>query len=152
MPISERGLAFIKGQEGLRLHAYLCPAGVWTIGYGHTGPDVREAMTIDERQADALLRRDVKVAEVAVGRLVEVPLSQGQLDALTSFVMNAGPGSLQMSTLLRKLNQHDYLGAAGEFPRWNKARDPRSGQLRELAGLTKRRLAEQAMFSEGLLA
>ena len=139
MQISERGLALIKEFEGLYLKAYRCPAGVPTIGYGHTA-GVAMGQTISEQQADEYLRRDVRMFERAVDRLVKVPLAQGQFDALVSFAFNLGAGALQSSTLLRMLNSGDYAGAAAQFGRWTKA----GGRV--LPGLVRRREAERRLF------
>ncbi|QOZ81965.1 MULTISPECIES: lysozyme [Chromobacterium] len=140
MNISANGIKLIQQFEGLRLKAYQDAVGVWTIGYGHTGPDVTPGLVITQAQADALLARDLSRFETGVTRLVQVPLNQNQFDALVSFSYNLGLGSLQNSTLLRLLNQRDYAGAAAQFPRWNKA----GGKV--LPGLTRRRAAEQALF------
>lgn len=140
MNISANGVKLIQQFEGLRLKAYQDAVGVWTIGYGHTGPDVTPGLVISQAQADALLARDLNRFETGVTRLVSVPLNQNQFDALLSFSYNLGLGSLQNSTLLRLLNQRDYAGAAAQFPRWNKA----GGKV--LPGLTRRRAAEQALF------
>ncbi|OQS37343.1 lysozyme [Chromobacterium haemolyticum] len=140
MNISANGIKLIQQFEGLRLKAYQDAVGVWTIGYGHTGPNVTPGLVITQAQADALLARDLSRFETGVTRLVQVPLNQNQFDALVSFSYNLGLGSLQNSTLLRLLNQRDYAGAAAQFPRWNKA----GGKV--LPGLTRRRAAEQALF------
>lgn len=139
----EKGLALIKNFEGLRLDAYICPAGVPTIGYGTTkvnGQAVKVPSTITESQANDYLKSDVKTFEQAVNSAVTVPVTQNQFDALVSFTYNLGPGNLRSSTLLKKLNAKDYAGAADEFPKWNK-----SGG-KELAGLTRRRNAERDLF------
>lgn len=141
MHISQKGLDLIKSFEGLRLSAYKCPADVWTIGYGTTA-GVKQGQTITKERADELLREDVARFEAQVLRLVKVPLTQGQFDALTSFVYNLGAGNLGNSTLLRLLNAGDYKGAAAQFDRWNKA----GGKV--LAGLVRRRAAERALFEE----
>jgi lysozyme len=138
--VGNLGLDIIKVSEGLRLKAYKCPAGVWTIGYGHT-KGVKEGDTCTVPQADQFLCDDCVDAEEGVKRLVRVPLNQNQFDALGSFTLNLGAGNLQSSTLLLKLNQGDYIGAALEFPRWNKA----AGKV--LKGLVKRRAAEQTLFT-----
>lgn len=142
MRISEYGLNLIKHFEGLRLQAYQCSAGVWTVGYGHTA-DVRSGDVIDEAQAGILLLRDVAASEKTVRQHVKVPLSQGQFDALVSFVFNLGRGNFRTSALLRKLNAGDYAGAANELPRWVHA-----GGLR-LPGLVRRREAERNLFMGG---
>ncbi|OHX13336.1 lysozyme [Chromobacterium sphagni] len=140
MQTSNNGINLIKQFEGIRLTAYQDSVGVWTIGYGHTGADVRSGLTISQNQAEQLLRTDLGRFETGVGQLVTVPLNQNQFDALVSFSYNLGLGNLKSSTLLRLLNNKDYNGAAGQFPLWDKA----GGQV--LAGLHKRRLAEQALF------
>lgn len=139
MQISKAGLDLIKQFEGLYLKAYRCPAGVPTIGYGHTA-GVAMGQTITQQQADDYLRRDVRQFERAVARQVRVPLAQGQFDALVSFTFNLGEGALAQSTLLRLLNDGDYTGAAAQFDRWNKA----GGRV--LQGLVRRRAAERALF------
>ena len=139
MQISKTGLDLIKNFEGLYLNAYRCPAGVPTIGYGHTA-GVAMGQTITQQQADDYLRRDVRQFERAVSRLARVPLTQGQFDALVSFAFNLGEGALAQSTLLRLLNAGDYAGAAAQFDRWNKA----GGRV--LPGLVRRRAAERALF------
>ena len=140
MKTSQRGLDLIKKWEGLRLEAYLCPAGVWTIGYGHI-KGVKKGDKISQAQANTLLADDVaNVAESAVNAYVNVPLNQEQFDALASFTFNLGGGNLKSSTLLKKLNDGDYLGAANEFKRWVKA----GGKT--LNGLVDRREAEAQMF------
>lgn len=139
MKINEAGLNLIKDFEGCRLKAYLCPAGVWTIGYGHT-QGVKPDMVINQLQAERFLRQDLKRFEDAVTSLVKVPITPNQFSALVSFAYNVGTGALYDSTLLRKLNKKDYKGAANEFLRWNKA----GGKV--LPGLTRRRLAEKDLF------
>lgn len=139
MRTSPKGIALIKEFEGLRLGAYLCSAGVLTIGYGHTG-GVSAGDRITEQQAEQYLQDDLKKFENGVLRLVRVSLNQNQFDALVCFAFNLGVGSLGKSTLLRKINALDFAGAADEFVRWNKA----GGQ--ELPGLTRRRIAESELF------
>ena len=140
MKICNPGLDIIKASEGLRLTAYRCPADVWTIGYGHTkGVKPGDKCTVS--QADQYLREDCSDAEWAVNAQVTVPINQNQFDALVSFVFNLGGTNLKTSTLLQKLNGADYVGAALEFPRWNKAGS------KVLPGLVKRRAAEQTLFS-----
>lgn len=147
MGISSVGLALIKMFEGLRLKAYLCSAGVPTIGYGHT-KGVRLGDTCSDAQADAWLQEDVQEAVAAVNRLVKVPVTQGQFDALVSFTFNLGADEdvddkaegLGDSTLLKKLNAGDITGAAAEFGKWVKA----GGVVVE--GLVKRRQAERELF------
>lgn len=139
MPISEEGVALIRYFEGCRLDAYLCPAGVWTIGYGHTR-DVSEGDVIDQEQAEALLIEDLEEFEGYVTALCQRSLEQCQFDALVSWVFNLGPGNLKSSTLLRRLNAGDLGAVPDEIRRWNKA----GGRV--LSGLVKRREAEALMF------
>lgn len=139
MRTSPEGVALIKEFEGLRLGAYLCSAGVLTIGYGHTG-GVKKTDRITEQQAEQYLQDDLKKFENGVLRLVRVPLTQNQFDALVCFAYNLGVGSLGQSTLLKLINASDFTGAAKQFIRWNKAAG------RELPGLTRRRIAESELF------
>ena len=135
----------IKESEGLVLKAYLpTPDDVWTIGYGHTS-GVTRGMTITKEQAEQFLEEDLKWVERVIDTSVKVPLNQNQYDALASFIYNLGGTNFRNSTLLRKLNSGDYKGAANEFPKWNKQRQ-KDGKLVPLAGLTKRRAKEQALF------
>lgn len=129
----------IKSFEGLELEAYLCPADIWTIGYGHTG-NVKEGDSITKAEAEALLDKDLQTFRNGVKRLVKVPLNENQFGALVSFAYNLGLGSLQSSTLLKMLNAGDYTGAADQFLRWNKS----GGKV--LTGLVRRREAERAVF------
>lgn len=137
--INADGLRLLKSFEGLRLQAYQDSVGVWTIGYGTTS-GVRPGQVITEAQAEALLKRDLNRFEAAVEDLVNVSINDDQFSALVSFTYNVGEGALASSTLLRLLNSRDYQGAAEQFLRWNKA-----GGM-ELAGLTRRRRAERALF------
>lgn len=139
MHISEKGLALIRQFEGLRLLAYKCAAGVPSIGYGHTRT-AKMGQSITQERAEELLREDVARFEAAVSRLVKVPLTQDQHDALVSFAFNLGAKALEKSTLLRLLNAGDYSGTAAQFDRWVYA----SGK--KLSGLVKRRAAERALF------
>ena len=132
-------LELIKLFEGLRLEAYLCPADVWTIGYGHT-KDVKRGDKITQAEADAFLELDMGWVREAVRELVTAPLNTNQEAALYSFIYNVGAGAFANSTLLRRLNNGTYLGAANEFKRWNK------GGGKVLNGLIRRRTAEEALF------
>jgi lysozyme len=140
MKISPKGLDLIQRFEGCKLTAYLCPAGVITIGYGHTGADVRKGMTIKPFEADSLLADDLARFEVGVSEVINSPMTQGQFDAMVSFAFNLGLGALRGSTLARKFKQGDHAGAAGEFSKWVWA----GGKM--LPGLVKRRLAEKLLF------
>ncbi len=140
MNISKEGLSLIKKFEGCELEAYLCPAGVWTIGYGHT-KDVKEGDKINRDEADYLLQEEMIEYESYINDFVEVPLEQNQFDALCSWVYNLGPTNLKNSTMLRVLNEEKYTDVPQEIKRWNKA----GGEV--LDGLIKRREAEAKMFA-----
>jgi len=141
MHVSDVGLDLIRRFEGLRLNAYRCPVGVWTIGYGHTGAEVEQGRTISEQRAEELLCADVMRFEEGVARAAG-PCTQGQFDSLVSFAFNLGLGPLRSSTLLKlhKLGQHKL--AAAEFGRWVHAGG------RRLPGLVKRRAAEAELYRE----
>ena len=139
MRIAKAGLDMIKHFEGLELEAYKCPAGVWTIGYGHI-KGVQEGDVITEQQADDMLVEELKEYENYINTYVKCPLSQNQFDALVSWVYNLGPANLQASTLLKVLNKGDYAGVPAQIKRWNKA----GGRV--LEGLTRRRQAEADLF------
>ncbi len=119
--LSEDGLAALKHEEGLRLEAYQDVAGVWTVGYGHTGPDVHRGVVWTQAQADAALAADVAWAVSAVQTKVRVALHQHEFDALVSFVYNVGAAAFASSTLLRVLNQADFYAAAAQFSVWHQA-------------------------------
>jgi len=139
MRTSENGLALIRQFEGLRLRAYKDAIGKPTIGWGTTR-GVKMGQEISKERAEELLREDVARFEEYVERMVTVPLTQGQWDALVSWVYNLGPTNLGSSTMLRRLNAGDYASAAAELERWTRA----GGQV--LAGLVRRRAAERALF------
>ena len=135
----------VKSFEGLALKPYLCPANVWTVGYGATrsstgGPIDPDMEPISETEAEALLVRDLESSEGWVSRLIKTALTENQYSALTSFTFNVGGGALQRSTIRMKLNRGEYQGAADEFPKWRMA----GGRI--LAGLVRRRAAEKALF------
>ena len=152
MNITEEGLEKIREFEGKSLRGYLCKSGVPTIGWGHTGPDVRVGMTITDEVAERLLLQDVAEAERIVKAAVKVRLNRNQFSALVSFVFNVGPGKKDAkdgfvtlkdgrpSTMLRRLNEGDYFRAADEFEKWVYSNG------KELAGLVRRRKAEKALF------
>ncbi len=144
MKTSARGIELIKQFEGLELEAYQDIAGIWTIGYGHTGDDVEPGMRISEREAEALLRKDLKPREDAVDRLTSVGLNQNEFDALVSFIYNVGIEAYRGSTARRRLNKNQRLDAADALTWWNKATV--NGVLREVTGLTRRRASERALF------
>ena len=140
MNISNNGVKLIKNFEGCRLKAYKCPAGIWTIGYGHTGSNVYPGTEITQTEADSLLKTDLIIHCNNVSKLVKVPLNQNQFDALVSLEYNIGYGAFSTSTLLRLLNAKDYKGAAEQFAVW------RLGGGKVLPGLVKRRKAEKDLF------
>lgn len=145
MKISEKGLAIVKKYEGLRLKPYLCPAGVPTIGWGSTvypngkAVTLRDAAITPQQASDILLATMVKY-EDAVSRYVQVPINQNQFDALVDFAYNVGVGNLQTSTLLKKVNASDFVGAANEFGKWV------HGGGAVLPGLVNRRREEADLF------
>ena len=154
MNLSDKGLAliqefesYLKAQPDGSCKAYKCPAGVWTIGFG-----VTEGVTADSHftrdEADNAFRREMEKHEKIVNRLVTVSITQCQFDALVSFNYNCG--ALASSTLLKKLNKRDYLGAADEFRYFTKARNPKTGKKDVLNGLVRRRKAESAMFTSDM--
>jgi lysozyme len=141
MILSAAGLALLKNFEGCRLQAYQDQRGVWTIGYGHTGPDVYQGLVWSQAQADQQLLLDTQArAQTPVQRLVDVAMSQSQFDALCDLCYNIGQGNLASSTLLRLLNVGNAAGAADQFLVWDKVNGA------ENAGLARRRAAERALF------
>ena len=133
MKTSDAGLKLIMQFEGLRLKAYRCPAGVWTIGYGHTSaagaPEVRDGMRISAQEAEAILKRDLAGFEAAVAGMVKTELTQAQFDVLVSFAYNCGVGALKASTLLKRVNAGAFDAVPAELMKWTKAKG------RELPGL-----------------
>lgn len=140
MKTGQLGINLIKSFEGLSLKAYLCPAGVLTIGYGHTGSNVMPGQIISEEQAENLLRIDLNRFEVGVANSVSASITQNQFDALVSLSFNIGLGAFKNSTLLKLLNDNRPNEAASQFLRWNK------GGGKVLPGLTRRREAEMNLF------
>lgn len=141
LKISNTGVKFIADFEGCRLEAYLCPASVWTIGFGRT-KGVKPGMQITREQAEEFLRQDLAEFEKAIALLVKVPLNQNQFDACISLMFNIGTSAFANSTLLKLLNQKNYSACATQFLRWNKA----GGQI--MAGLVFRREKELALFEK----
>lgn len=148
MQMSPAGLAFLGQAEGFRPTQYLDQAGLPTIGYGHLIKPGESFGTLTQADALALLSQDVKTAEDAVNAAVTVELSQSMFDALVSFVFNVGVGAFRTSTLLKKLNAGDFLGARDQFALWNKVTIDGVKQIS--AGLSSRRQAEADMFSGGI--
>tara|TARA_R100000152_G_C6782249_1_gene219315 strand:- start:12496 stop:12939 length:444 start_codon:yes stop_codon:yes gene_type:complete len=141
MEISKEGLALIKKFEGFEAEAYKCPAGVWTIGYGHT-KGVQEGDEWSQSHAEHMLEIELEEFCKYINDMVKVPLEQFQFDALVAWVYNLGAGNLRESTLLKVLNQGKYEDVPHEIKRWNKA----GGQV--LQGLVRRREAEALLFED----
>ena len=140
--VSQVGIDLIKTFEGFSCYVYTCPAGCKTIGYGHVvKSDEDFSDGISEDAATELLKQDVTVAEHAVLRLVTVPLTDNQFNALVSFTYNLGAGSLQRSTLRRKVNREQHEAVPAEFLRWV------YGGGRKLPGLVKRRHVEAQIYA-----
>lgn len=165
--VPQEAIELIKAFEGIpdgdpstvMIDAYLCPADVWTIGWGHAivdgGAQLKGAAHkararalypggITRAQAEALLAADLIPRAASVSSLLKVAVDDGAFGALIALVFNIGAGNLAASTLLRKLNAGDRAGAAEQFLAWDKARI--NGVLQPLAGLTRRRRAERALF------
>ena len=150
MQASEHCIALIHEFEGLSTKAYKCPAGVWTIGFGHT-KGIKEGDTITRGVAERLLKNDLEELSINLTRALnadEIVVSQEQFDALCSFAFNLGLNALIHSTLWSYLSKGKDQAAADEFLKWNKARDA-SGKKIVLKGLTRRREAERALFLSG---
>ena len=160
MTISEAGIQLIKSFEGCHNSPYRCPAGLWTVGYGHVlYPDQTRLKTPerasyalkpehnrlwDADEIDTLLEKDLDRFSTGVLRLCPAAADNScHQDALTSFSYNCGLGSLQSSTLRMKYNRAEYLAAANELLKWNKA----GGKV--LNGLVRRREAERVLFLSG---
>lgn len=137
---NKTGLSLTEGCEGCRCQAYQDQAGVWTIGYGHTGPDVHAGLVITPQQAEALLAQDVSKAAACINNSVSVALSQDEFDALVDFAFNIGVGAFEKSTMLVDLNDSNFTAAAQQFELWDHA----GGQV--VAGLLNRRNQEAALF------
>jgi len=145
MKLGPQGLALIKQFEGFEPAPYRDAVSIPTIGYGATYYPGGQRVSlrdppITEPEASRLLELMLARYAEGIDRYAQVPLSQGQFDALVSWAYNVGLEAARTSTLMRRLNEGDYLGAADQLPRWNRA----GGQV--LRGLTLRRLAEQDLF------
>lgn len=145
MKTGQKGIDLIKEFEGFRSKAYLCPAGVWTIGYGHTR-GVGPTDVIDEKRAEELLRGDLREAEEGISRLVIAEIDQYQFDALVSLVYNIGLGNFHQSTIRRLINEGcwDIVKLEKAWKMWNKA----GGRV--LRGLVRRREAEFNLYKTDL--
>lgn len=149
--VSAFGLQYLVTLEGYKLKAYPDGAGVWTICVGHT-KGVRQGQTATRAQCDKWLEEDLRYFSHVVRTSVRQPVTQNQFDALVIFAFNIGETKFKSSTLLRKLNAGDFIGAANEFPRWNKIKDPATGKLIPSKGLSNRRRAEQQLFIKDMIA
>lgn len=139
--IPEQGLQLIRRFEGFRANPYLCPGGYWTIGYGNVIKNPKDfPYSLTEDEAREFLAADVIKAERAVLRLITVPLTDGQFDALVSFTFNLGSGALQRSTLRRKVNREEHEDVLGELRKWVWAGG------KKLGGLVRRREAEAMLY------
>lgn len=149
-PVRDPLVAFLEAWEGRSLTPYRDVAGYWTVGVGHLLTAGEELRPRTSAEVDQLLAQDLAHARADVRACaMHSKLLPQHIDAMTSFVFNLGSKALRDSTLLRRVNLGDFDGAAEEFKRWNKARDPKSGLLVEVPGLSKRRSAERAMFLLG---
>lgn len=139
--ITKEGLELIQRFEGFSATPYLCPAGYITVGYGHVVKNLDDFRNgISEQEAFTILASDVQAAERAVLRLIIVPLTDGQFDALVSFTFNLGAGALQRSTLRHKINRSEHTDVPAEFMKWV------WGGGKKLNGLVRRRAAEAALY------
>ena len=135
MKMSEDGLKALMLREGKRNKAYKDTKGIWTIGVGHTGPEVKEGLVWTDQQVLDQLAKDVAITEECINRVVRVQISQNMFDALSSFIFNVGIGAFEKSTMLKKINLGDFGGAGMEFDRWHIPPE-----------ITSRRNSEKAQF------
>ena len=142
MKTSNKGIDLIKKYEGFRAKAYKCPAGKWTIGYGHT-KTAKKGMTITEAEAEKLLVDDLKTAENEINKH-NLPLKQHQFDSLVSFVFNVGIGAFRTSTLLKRIKiDVNHPDIPNQLNRWI------YGGGKVLSGLVKRRRQEVDIYTKG---
>jgi len=132
--------AIIRDFEGERLAAYKCPAGVWTISYGLTGPDIKGGLVITKEQSKEMFMNRIQYFIDNIEPLLKEQLTNNQFLAILSFVWNIGIGAFTKSTLLKLINARKFNEASEQFIRWNKA----GGKV--LFGLTRRRIAEKHLF------
>lgn len=149
--LTEDFFNLVKHFEGLELKEYIDSAGVRTIGYGHTNmtgnpPKVVPGLTITKEEAQKILEVDLVKYSNHVKRTVKVPLNSNQYGALVSFCYNVGPGNFSKSSVLRMVNAGRFDDVPSRLLRWNKAKNPKTGKLRVLRGLTRRRKAEGVLF------
>jgi lysozyme len=150
MKTSEQGLKLLHGREGRRNAVYLDSVGVATVGFGHTGPDVRLGDVWTDEQVEAAFAKDLERFERAVNEAVKVPIPQHAFDALVSFAYNVGVGAFKSSTLVRVLNAGDMAGAARQFDRWHIPQEitsRRTGEREQFKGT-----AFEARIHEGVIA
>ena len=144
MKLTAEGLTLIKAFEGFRARAYKCPAGIWTIGYGHTSnagpPDVHEGMVVSRDEADAILARDAQSFAAGVAKDLKVEIGDQQFSALVSFAYNVGLGNFRSSSVLRAVNAGDVTAVPRRLQLWIRA----GGKV--LPGLVRRRAAEAELF------
>lgn len=145
MKLSDSGVALLESEESFSATPYQDEAGIWTIGYGHKIKPGEQFTTISREQAQTILEQDVAEAEATIRKLVRVPLTQSQFDALTSFVYNVGVAAFAGSTMLKMLNAKNYAGASTEFARWRYIH--KNGVLVASSGLSDRRAREQQLFN-----
>ncbi len=139
MNLNSGGIELIKSREACLLKAYRCPAGIWTIGYGHTGPEVHRGLEITQQAAETLLQSDLIVVDAMVARACPVA-TDDQHAAMVSLAYNIGPSSFARSSVARLHNVRKYAEAAQAFALWNK------GGGKVMAGLVARRAEEAALY------
>lgn len=141
MKTNPAGIALIKQFEGVKLEAYTCPAGIWTIGYGHTGPEVHKGQVITQAEADRILVADLAKFEKGIGAFIGTAhTTENQFAAMVALAFNIGVGAFGKSSVLRHHNQGNTELAAESFLLWNKA----GGAV--LPGLNRRRKAERELY------
>lgn len=157
--VNRAGLELIRAEEGLRLDSYLCRAGRWTIGWGHTGPEVKRGQVITQLEAERLFALDIQKHSMGLEKFVKVATTPNQWAALVSLAFNFGVQAIGTSTLVKLLNAGDVVrydaqrnvvgGAAHQFLRWKYLDDNPDPEIRHMvedAGLLRRRHKEMALF------
>lgn len=141
MKLNEAGIDLIKHYEGCKLDAYQDIVGVWTIGYGTTGPDIVKGLSWTQEDCDKMLQADLDHVSTRLNSIITVDLTDSQFSACCCLAYNIGLGNFRSSTLLRLINQDRLDQASDEFPKWDHA----GGKV--VQGLLNRRLAEQKLFN-----